>query len=240
MLQLKNISSGYGNHIVVRNISQSIDNRQVTAIVGPNGHGKSTLMATISGLIKTVGGRIEFDGHDITGSSPQERLARGIVHVPQGDRLFPDMTVQENLMIGGTVLKSTARTADAMRRVFELLPIVADRKERLASALSGGERRMVGIARGLMTQCRFVMLDEPSLGLAPVVVEGIYAIVRQLSQTGYGFLIIEENLDRVKDLADKLIFVENGKIGWSGPGNELRSGSAVIRKLIGSEYVSVH
>lgn len=233
MLSLTDIAAGYGRQRVLHDISQDIDTAAITAIVGPNGHGKSTLMATISGLLPVMAGTIRFDGTDLTRLSPQKRLGAGLVHVPQGDRLFPEMSVEDNLLIGGTVLGDRERIADRLRAVYEMLPMVAERRERLCSGLSGGERRLVGIARGLMTGRRFMMLDEPSLGLSPVAVEQVYGIIRRLAGDGYGFLIIEENLDRVSDLAAHLIVLENGRIEWAGAPDALASGGGALKKFLG-------
>lgn len=216
MLQIENVFAGYGKQTVLRDISQNIELGGISAIVGPNGHGKSTLMATLSGLITPQSGRISFRGTDITALPAQARLAQGIVHVPQGDRLFPEMTVEENLRIGGTILQDARSRAAQFNWVMALMPVVAERKDRLCSGLSGGERRLVGIARGLMTGRKFMMLDEPSLGLSPIAVEGVYKIVTELAAQDYSFLIIEENLDRVYHVARHLMFLENGQIEWSG------------------------
>ncbi|WP_374818668.1 ABC transporter ATP-binding protein [Brucella grignonensis] len=239
MLVFENVFAGYGKQTVLRDVSQDIQLGGISAIVGPNGHGKSTLMGTISGMIAVQAGRITFQGNDITSLSPQARLAQGIVHVPQGDRLFPVMTVEENLLIGGTILNDHRKRNEQFDWVMQLMPAVAERKNRLCSGLSGGERRLVGIARGLMTGCKFMMLDEPSLGLSPIAVEGVYKIISKLAAQDYSFLIIEENLDRVYDVARHLMFLENGQIEWSGAAADLKTGGRNLKKFLGGDDVSV-
>ena len=237
MLTLEGVRAGYGRQIVIRDVSQDIDMRGATALVGPNGHGKSTLMAAISGLRPLVSGRISIGGRDMSARPPQARLDHGLVHVPQGDRLFPEMSVEENLLLGGTVLKGSAAVSETLEWVYSLMPVVSDRRHRQARALSGGERRMAAIARGLMTRCKFVMLDEPSLGLAPIAADEVYGIIRRLHGDGYGFLIVEENMDRVLDVAERFVLIENGGIGWSGSASELNAG--VLRKWMEGDNVPV-
>lgn len=234
MLRLEAVSSGYGRHAVINGVSEVINGHEITAIVGPNGHGKSTLMATMSGLLPVMSGRIFLADADVTRASPQERLRRGVVHVPQGDRLFPDMSVEENLLVGATVLGSGPKVRETLEWTLDLMPAVRERLGRTASALSGGERRLVGIARSLMTGRKFIMLDEPSLGLSPVAVDSVYAIIERLSGEGYGFVIIEENLDRVAAIANRIVFVLNGRIEWSGSSAQLRDGGKVLKRYLGS------
>jgi len=239
MLTIDRISAGYGKQVVIHGVSQDIDMRQITTLIGPNGHGKSTFMAAISGLRPLIAGRILLSGRNISKMSPQARLKHGMIHVPQGDRLFPDMSVEENLLIGGTVLESSAVVGRTLAWVYHLMPIVFERRRKQASALSGGERRMVAIARGLMSRCKFVMLDEPSLGLAPIAVEQVYKTIKRLHDDGYGFLIIEENMDRVSSLANRFMLIENGRIRWSGTNEELDSSGSALRNLINDRDVPV-
>ncbi len=161
-------------------MSLEVADAGMTAMIGPNGHGKTTLLRTVSGLLRASGGRVTLDGHDITHARPDEIVARGLVQVPQGDLLFPEMTVLENLQMGA-YLAPAGEMAARLDEVLELFPKLGERRRQIASTLSGGERRMVGIGRGLMAGGRLLMLDEPSLGLAPIVIDQIYEVIRRLA-----------------------------------------------------------
>ncbi|TDQ83855.1 amino acid/amide ABC transporter ATP-binding protein 2 (HAAT family) [Dongia mobilis] len=234
LLQLDGISAGYGNQTVLREVSLAVADGGMTAIIGPNGHGKTTLLRAISGLMPLKAGRIVFDGHDIGGRRPDEIVAAGIIHVPQGDMLFPELTVLENLLMGAYLPQAAAESGRRLEEVFALLPKLRDRRAQIASTLSGGERRMVGIGRGLMAGGRLLMLDEPSLGLAPIVIDQIYEVVDELARSGRAVLVVEENAARVADKAVLMALLDNGRLVWSGAGAELMARPEILATYLGA------
>ncbi len=233
LLAINELSAGYGALTVLDHLSMEINPGEFVAVVGPNGHGKSTLLKTISGLLPARQGRITLDSVDITRLRPDRIVAAGIVHVPQGDLLFPDMTVRENLLMGAFLVGSTADALKSLEEVFTLLPKLRERQGQVASTLSGGERRMTGIGRGLMTGGKVLMLDEPSLGLAPIVIDQIYELIDRLKKTGRTIVLIEENAARIFDRADRVYLLDNGRFVWSGSGSELTKRPEVLETYLG-------
>lgn len=233
LLQLDGIAAGYGHQLVIRDLSLVIEEGQFAALIGPNGHGKTTLLRTISGLVRVRQGSISFAGRRIDTLRPDEIVAAGIIHVPQGDLLFPGMSVLENLRMGAYLPEAAAQEARRLEEVFALLPKLKERRNQIASTLSGGERRMVGIGRGLMAGGRILMLDEPSLGLAPIVIDQIYEVIATLRQAGRTILIVEENATRIAEIADVLHLLDNGEFAWSGSGAELLSRPEILATYLG-------
>jgi branched-chain amino acid transport system ATP-binding protein len=219
-LAIENVVSGYDGPAVLKGLSFAVKAGELVSVVGPNGHGKTTLLKTISGLVMLRSGSISVSGVPI-GTKPHEIVKLGVAHVPQGDLLFPEMTVLENLLMGAYLDRDAADIRRRLDEIYALLPKLADRRQQLASTLSGGERRMVGIGRGLMMGGKILMLDEPSLGLAPLIIEQIYGIISELRNSGRTILLVEENPARVVDLADRLHLIDDGEIVWSGPPAEL-------------------
>lgn len=232
-LELHGVSSGYGHHLVIREVSFSVEEGQLAALIGPNGHGKTTLLRTISGLVRPRQGRITLAGQRIDQLRPDEIVAAGIIHVPQGDLLFPDMSVLENLWMGAYLPEAAKHRDQRLTEVFTLLPKLKERQNQLASTLSGGERRMVGIGRGLMAGGRILLLDEPSLGLAPIVIDQMYAVISSLRAAGRTILIVEENATRIAEMADTLYLLDNGAFVWSGSGVELLSRPEILATYLG-------
>jgi len=233
LLQVENLVAGYQGRPVLQEISLSVEAGSVVGLIGPNGHGKTTLLRTISGLMAPMAGSVLFDGQAIAGRRADEIVARGLVQVPQGDLLFPEMTVLENLQMGG-YLAPQAAIAERLEEVYRLFPKLAERRRQLASTLSGGERRMVGIGRGLMAGGRLLMLDEPSLGLAPIVIDQIYAAIRQLVAGGRTVLIVEENATRLADLAQELHLLDSGRFVWRGDGQTLLRSPEILASYLGA------
>lgn len=232
-LELKGVSAGYGHQLVVREASLGIEQGKLAALIGPNGHGKTTLLRTISGLVKSRAGTISLMGRRIDTLRPDEIVAAGLVHVPQGDLLFPDMTVLENLRMGAYRTDAAQHEKHRLEDVFSLLPKLRERRNQIASTLSGGERRMVGIGRGLMAGGLVLMLDEPSLGLAPIVIDQIYAVIAELKRTGRTILVVEENATRIAEMADAMHLLDNGSFAWSGSGKELLSRPEILSTYLG-------
>ncbi|WP_140849175.1 ABC transporter ATP-binding protein [Paracoccus sp. FO-3] len=232
VLELDRVRSGYEGVEVLRGVSLSIAAGELVTVVGPNGHGKSTLLRTISGLVPLRGGEIRFEGVALD-RHVHHTAARGLAHVPQGDMLFPQMTVHENLLMGAFLCSDRAELDRRMDEVLTLLPKLAERRNQPVSTLSGGERRMVGLGRGLMMGGRLMMIDEPSLGLAPIVIEQIYEVIAELGRSGRTILLIEENPARVADIADRLFLLDNGEFIWSGPPAELLASDELISAYLG-------
>jgi branched-chain amino acid transport system ATP-binding protein len=232
-LALDNVASGYGAHLVLREVSLDVQEGTLAALIGPNGHGKTTLLRTISGLVSCRQGTISLGGRRIDRLRPDEIVSAGVVHVPQGDLLFPDMTVLENLRMGAYLPAAAALEKQRLEEVFTLLPKLKERRGQTASTLSGGERRMVGIGRGLMAGGSLLMLDEPSLGLAPIVIDQIYAVITALRASGRTIVIVEENATRIAGLADRLHLLDNGRFAWAGTGAELMSSPEILSAYLG-------
>jgi branched-chain amino acid transport system ATP-binding protein len=233
-LKLDRVRSGYADRMVLQSVDLSIGKGELTAIIGPNGHGKSTLLKTISGILRVREGEISLGGSRIDNLRPDEIVERGVIHVPQGDLLFPGMSIHENLMMGAYRTRETGAIAERLERVFALLPKLRDRRNQLAGTLSGGERRMCGIGRGLMAGGDLLMLDEPSLGLAPIVIDQIYEVIFDLRRAGSTILLVEENAERIMDAADQIHLLDNGRFAWAGKGAELMARPEIIEAYLGA------
>lgn len=233
LLELDRVAAGYAGRPVIEDISLAVEAGAVTTIIGPNGHGKTTLLRAISGLVAATRGAIRFDGQAITGWPVDRVVGLGVVHIPQGDMLFPDMTVRDNLMMGAYLPAAAARARERLDQVQALLPRLAERRGQIASTLSGGERRMLAIGRGLMAGGRMLLIDEPSLGLAPIVIDQIYEVLASLKRAGNTILIVEENTSRVAGLADHVELMDNGRIVWRGAPGDLAARPEIVETYLG-------
>lgn len=233
-LEIKGVRAGYADRMVLQAVDLAIGKSELTAIIGPNGHGKTTLLKTISGIVRVSAGEISFAGARIDALRPDQIVAQGIIHVPQGDLLFPAMTVHENLLMGAYRMREPGRIAQSLGQVFTLLPKLRDRRDQIAGTLSGGERRMCGIGRGLMAGGTLLMLDEPSLGLAPIVIDQVYEVILDLRRSGLSILLVEENAQRIADIADRIHLLDNGRFAWSGKGDELMARPEIIEAYLGA------
>lgn len=234
LLCLSGVSAGYHGQQVLRGVSLAVGAGDFVAIVGPNGHGKSTLLRSISGLVRPTAGTIELAGRRIDRLRPDQIVDAGIVHVPQGDLLFAEMTVLENLLMGAYLPAAAARMSERLDEVYALLPKLAERRHQQASTLSGGERRMCGIGRGLMAAARVLLLDEPSLGLAPIIIDQIYDVVMALKRSGRTIMLVEENAARVADKADQILLLDHGTFVWAGGGAELLARPEILSTYLGA------
>ncbi len=233
LLQVSNIVSGYLNRPVIHGISLEVNENSSVAIIGPNGHGKTTLLRTISGFLPLRKGSIFFNGIDASKMRVQKRVAAGLVHVPQGDQLFSEMSVEENLLMGAYLQKDYSNTIKKLEYIYNLFPKLKERSGQVASSLSGGERRMVGIGRGLMTDAKLMIFDEPSLGLAPLIIEQIYEALQELRKSGMAILVVEENPSRILNFADKICLLDAGNIVWSGTLKEAKNSSHILQTYLG-------
>jgi branched-chain amino acid transport system ATP-binding protein len=233
-LKLSGVKAGYAGRIVLQSADLAVGKGELTAIIGPNGHGKSTLLKAISGIVRLTAGEISFAGTRIDGLRPDQIVEKGVIHVPQGDLLFSGMTIQENLLMGAYRTHEARSIAERLERVFALLPKLKDRRNQVAGTLSGGERRMCGIGRGLMAGGDLLMLDEPSLGLAPIVIDQIYEVIFDLRRAGLTILIVEENAQRIMEEADRIHLLDHGRFAWVGKGSELMARPEIIEAYLGA------
>jgi len=235
LLEVSGLSTGYGETTIVQDIDLTVGQGETVCVVGPNGHGKTTLLRAITGLLPAREGRITFAGERIDGRSPEKITELGVIHIPQGDHLFPDLTVEENLLMGAFPRAAWKQRRSALESVFTQFPKLEDRRRQDARTLSGGERRMVAIGRGLMRKPRLLVIDEPSLGLAPVIVEAVYEIITDLAaDPAISILLVEENFGHVQDVADSVAVLEMGGIVRTGTAAEVGSDPALAQTYLGA------
>lgn len=233
MLSVRAIGAQYGRARVLHDVSFDVEEGQVVSVIGANGAGKSTLVKVISGMVRPTTGQIMFRGEDITALPVHEIVSRGVVHVPEGRRLFGDMTVLENLLLGSTHAGARASRSQGLENVYALFPILAERRSQLAGTLSGGQQQMVAIARGLMSCPQLLMLDEPSLGLAPKVVTEILGVISRLNEEGLTVLLIEQNVKHSLAISDRGVVLENGRIALADTGAALLNNEHTRRAYLG-------
>ena len=234
MLEVKNLCFAYGNIPILRGLNFTVEEGGVTSIVGSNGVGKSTTLLTISCCNRAQAGTIEFCGERIEHLAPHEVASRGLVHVPEGRELFPNLTVFENLEMGSAMNSTTRRKkAESLEYVFSLFPHLIDRKKQLAGSLSGGEQQMLAIGRALMSRPRLLLLDEPSLGLAPIIVGLIFRTIRELNAEGLTILLVEQNAKAALRLAHRGYVMESGRITKEGKGSDLLDDPDIKKAYLG-------
>ena len=233
MLRLREVRVFYGDMQALHDVSFEIDQGEIVALVGANGAGKTTTLKAISGLLRPATGRIEFDGTRLDAVPAHDVAKLGIAHVPEGRRLFPLLTVEENLDLGSMAPGARARRAETKEWVFKLLPRLAERRQQLAETLSGGEQQMCAIGRGIMARPKLLLLDEPSLGLAPILVNELFATIAAINREGVTILLVEQNVRRSLALAGRGYVLENGRIVLSGPAAELRANPHVRKAYLG-------
>jgi branched-chain amino acid transport system ATP-binding protein len=235
MLKLDSVQVSYGAIQAVRGVSLEVPKGEIVTIIGANGAGKSTLLKSIVGLEEVAAGRVFFDGQDITSTPPHRRTAMGVALSPEGRGVFPDQTVRDNLLLGAYSKKmSAAQIEEKIERFFVLFPRLRDRHEQFAGTLSGGEQQMLAVARALMLDPRLMLLDEPSLGLAPLVVREIFRILRLINQESrVSILLVEQNASLALDLADHVFLLETGRVVLSGTSDVLKKDDAIRRSYLG-------
>lgn len=221
MLKIHSLGAGYGDLQVLWDVSLQVEPGELVAIVGPNGAGKSTLMNTLSALVNQIAGDISFEGQSINRISAERRVALGIVQCPEGRKLFPDMTVEENLRIGAYLCKDKKMLSQRLQEVYRIFPKLQQRAEQIVSTMSGGEQQMVAIGRALMAAPKLLLLDEPSLGLAPIMVSEMFEAIRTIRNNGTTVLIVEQNVLQTLQIADRAYVLENGRITLQGRGADL-------------------
>jgi branched-chain amino acid transport system ATP-binding protein len=233
MLEVRNLVCGYGPVSVLKGISLSVKQGQLVALIGANGAGKTTTLRSISGLLAARSGQILFEGEDVTRASARRVLGLGIAHCPEGRRVFPQMTVQENLEMGSYLRRDAAAIGRDMERTFEQFPRLAERRSQVAGTLSGGEQQMLAIGRALMSRPKLLMFDEPSLGLAPNIVERTFAIIEEIRAAGTTVLMVEQNAYAALEMCDYAYLLESGSLALEGTGQQLIADSHVREAYLG-------
>jgi len=233
MLTVTDLSTGYGESQVIFGASLRIGGGEVSGLVGSNAAGKTTLLNTISGINKVWGGAIEFIGENITSYSPKQRVEMGLVQCPEGRRLFPSISVYENILLGAYPKRAKGKKDQTLKRVLEMFPILGQRKHQPAGLLSGGEQQMCAIARALMCDPALLIMDEPSLGLAPIIVSQVFEIIRTIRDEGVTIFLVEQNVQKALSLASHAYVMENGRIAMSGTGQELLCNNELRRAYLG-------
>jgi branched-chain amino acid transport system ATP-binding protein len=233
MLTLEGAHAGYGPTTILHDVSLEVREGEVVTIVGGNGAGKTTTLRTIAGLIRPTAGRIAFEGRDVTALDAHEIVEMGITLIPEGRQLFPDMTVRENLLMGAFRRAARDRQHETLEEVLALFPRVRERIDQKAVSLSGGEQQMVAIARGMMARPRLLMFDEPSLGLAPIIVAQVFGVIETIVKTGATVLIVEQNVRQTLKVADRGYVLENGEIVLSDAASALMTNDHVRQAYLG-------
>jgi branched-chain amino acid transport system ATP-binding protein len=233
VLSLNGVGAGYGSFQALFDVALEVEAGEAVAVIGPNGAGKTTLLRVISKLIEVSRGEIRMDGRLLNAVPAHRVIELGIAHVPENRRLFPQLTVEENLRIGTFLPSARARFAERLGFVYELFPILQERRAQLAGTLSGGEQQMCAIGRGLMSGPRLLLLDEPSAGLAPVIVQQVFDLVRRLRAEGFTVLIVEQNVQQVLKVVDRAYLLETGRIKSSGAAADLLASDDIRRAYIG-------
>lgn len=232
MISIRNLDAGYGSVSVLRDVSMEIGEGEIVAVLGSNGVGKTTLNNTLSGLIRPSAGEVTFEGSVISGLPPADIVARDLIHVPEGRKLFPNLSVRDNLELG-SYKRGRANRSQNLDKVLEVFPKLRERIEQLAGTLSGGEQQMVAIGRGLMSEPKVLLLDEPSLGLSPLLVEQMFALIKQINDTGLSLILVEQNVIQSLAIADRAYVIEEGSVTLSGSAAELRENSDLKKSYLG-------
>jgi branched-chain amino acid transport system ATP-binding protein len=233
MLSLAAVSAGYGSFRALFDVSLEVPQGEAVGVIGPNGAGKTTLMRVISGLVPLTGGAMTFEGRSVGGLPAHRMVEQGIAHVPENRRLFARLTVEDNLRIGAFIPQARARFAVELERVYQLFPRLKDRREQLAGTLSGGEQQMCAIGRALMSRPKLLLMDEPSAGLAPLVVQQVFELVQRIRAEGLTVLIVEQNVPQVLDVVDRAYLLEVGSIRLKGTSAELKDNDFIRRSYMG-------
>ena len=232
LLEIRGLRGGYGRVEVLRGVDLQVDAGEMVALLGSNGAGKSTLNKMVCGLCPAAGGTVRFDGRDLTGAHYREVVRAGLIQVPEGRKIFPNLSVRENLELG-SFTRARARRAANLERMFALFPRLRERIDQHAGTMSGGEQQMLAIARGLMAEPVLLILDEPSLGLSPLLVEEMFALIRELRDGGLAVLLVEQNVGQSLEIADRAYVLENGSVRFSGLPGELLGSDELRRAYLG-------
>jgi len=232
LLDVRNLHAGYGETVVLRGVDLTISPGEIVAVLGSNGVGKSTLNRALSGVVRARTGAINFEGHDLVREKPQTIVARGLIHVPEGRRVFPNLSVTENLDLG-SYRRGASRRAQNRDRIFSFFPRLRERRAQRAGTLSGGEQQMLAIGRGLMAEPKLMIMDEPSLGLSPLLVEELFALIKGINADGVSILLVEQNVIQSLELADRAYILAEGKFVMSGLAKDIGANPELKRAYLG-------
>jgi len=233
MLEVENVSAAYGLVQILRDVSFKVERKEIVSIIGPNGAGKTTLVKTIMGLVKPQSGSIKFKGENIERITTFDKVKKGLTMIPEGREIFPRMTVEENLLLGAYTISDKAKVKETREKVYEIFPVLKKKEKAMAQTLSGGEQQMLVICRSLMSNPEMLILDEPSLGLAPIIVEKVLDTVRTINDEGVTVLLVEQNIHDSLSVADRGYVLEEGKIVLEGKSRELLSNSHIKEVYLG-------
>jgi branched-chain amino acid transport system ATP-binding protein len=239
MLEVAGLVTAYGKIEALKGVSLSVERGGITCLLGPNGAGKTTLMMTIAGILRPRRGSIRFDGAELVGSSPAQIVARGVALVPENRLVFPQMSVRENLLAGAYQRSDAGEIAADAERLYERFPRLRERREQLAGTLSGGEQQMLAVARALMSRPRLLLMDEPSLGLAPIVVDEIFRIIAELNRDGTTIFLVEQNAHKALQVAHRFYLMEQGRVTFSGTPGQLAEDEVIQRAYLGTRRAAV-
>jgi branched-chain amino acid transport system ATP-binding protein len=234
LLKVENLSVQYAAFKALEGVSLSVDDGLIVSIVGANGAGKSTLLNAISAMIRPKEGRVVFDGETVSTMAPHDVVRLGVVQVPEGRKLFPDLTVFENLLVGGSHKRARAERSATLEEVYDLFPVLKERHTQLARTLSGGEQQMLAIGRAMMSKPKLLMMDEPSLGLAPIVVQSIFGVIKELKRRGLTILLVEQNIRHSLQIADYAYVLETGRVVLEGTGRDVLADEHTTAAYIGA------
>jgi branched-chain amino acid transport system ATP-binding protein len=232
-LRLSNVAASYGKGLALHDVTMEVGAGEIVALIGTNGAGKSTVLRSISGLVKVVEGEISFNGRPIHCCTPKEVLTAGIAHCPEERKIWPDLSVRDHLELGAVTRRDRREIENDIEEIYNVFPILRERRSQHAGTMSGGQQQMVAIGRALMSRPKALLLDEPSLGLAPKIVEEVAAVVRRINARGTSVLIVEQNASLALEIAHRCYVLENGRITLSGPAEELRDNPAVQASYLG-------
>ena len=233
MLELKDVNVSYGAIHAIHDVSLTVNDGEIVSLIGANGAGKTTILHTITGLKKSAGGSIVYDGNDLTKIDPSKIITLGMAHVPEGRHIFPDMTVAENLEMGAYIRNDKDGIQKSTKEVFERFPRLKERRKQLAGTLSGGEQQMLAVGRALMSNPKIILMDEPSMGLSPLLVKEIFHIIKEVHKQGITVLLVEQNAKMALSIADRAYVLETGRISMSGDAKELLNDEKVKKAYLG-------
>jgi len=233
LLKVNDLNAYYGESQILKNVSMTVEQGQLVVMLGPNGHGKSTLLKSICGLVENVQGQITYGGKEINGLATEKIVNLGVTYIAENRELFPHMSVLDNLKLGAYSKNARAAENDNLQKVFKLFPQLQARKKQIASTMSGGEARMLAIARGLMSNADFLCIDEPSIGLQPNLVHEVFDVIKEINQQGKTILLVEQNVPQVVDLADKIYVIEEGHISFEGSRDDALSNEHLKEIFLG-------